>query len=157
MEDVWIPIVLVAAALQTARNAGQKHLSSRVSPWLAAWVRFGFGLPIAFIYLVLVLAWFNLPFPPLTGSFLVPALLASVMQIAGTVFLIRLFRLRNFAIGSTFVRTEAIIAAVLGSVVFAESIDLWGWLAIVISVTGVVLISVVRSTIPRQLPLGSIV
>ena len=156
MEDVWIPIVLVAAALQTARNAGQKHLSSRVSPWLAAWVRFGFGLPIAFIYLVLVLAWFNLPFPPLTGSFLVPALLASVMQIAGTVFLIRLFRLRNFAIGSTFVRTEAIIAAVLGSVVFAESIDLWGWLAIVISVTGVVLISVVRSTIPRQLPLGSI-
>ena len=157
MEDVWIPIVLVAAALQTARNAGQKHLSSRVSPWLAAWVRFGFGLPIAFIYLVLVLAWFNLPFPPLTGSFLVPALLASVMQIAGTVFLIRLFRLRNFAIGSTFVRTEAIIAAVLGSVVFAESIDLWGWLAIVISVTGVVLISVVRSTIPRQLPLGAIV
>ena len=156
MEDVWIPIVLVAAALQTARNAGQKHLSSRVSPWLAAWVRFGFGLPIAFIYLVLVLAWFNLPFPPLTGPFLVPALLASVMQIAGTVFLIRLFRLRNFAIGSTFVRTEAIIAAVLGSVVFAESIDLWGWLAIVISVTGVVLISVVRSTIPRQLPLGSI-
>ena len=156
MEDLWIPIVLVAAALQTARNAGQKHLSTRVSPWLAAWVRFGFGLPIALIYLVIVLAGFDLPFPPLTGKFLVPALVAALMQIAGTVFLIRLFRLRNFAIGSTFVRTEAIIAAVLGSVVFSESIDLWGWLAIVISVTGVVLISVVRSTTRRTSLLGSI-
>ena len=156
MEDLWIPIVLVAAALQTARNAGQKHLSTRVSPWLAAWVRFGFGLPIALIYLVIVLAGFDLPFPPLTGKFLVPALVAALMQIAGTVFLIRLFRLRNFAIGSTFVRTEAIIAAVLGSVVFSESIDLWGWLAIVISVTGVVLISVVRSTTQRTSLLGSI-
>tara|TARA_B100000749_G_scaffold50007_1_gene35943 strand:+ start:315 stop:1226 length:912 start_codon:yes stop_codon:yes gene_type:complete len=156
VEDLWIPIVLVAAALQTARNAGQKHLSTRVSPWLAAWVRFGFGLPIALIYLVIVLAGFDLPFPPLTGKFLVPALVAALMQIAGTVFLIRLFRLRNFAIGSTFVRTEAIIAAVLGSVVFSESIDLWGWLAIVISVTGVVLISVVRSTTRRTSLLGSI-
>ena len=156
MEDLWIPIVLVAAALQTARNAGQKHLSTRVSPWLAAWVRFGFGLPIALIYLVIVLAGFDLPFPPLTGKFLVPALVAALMQIAGTVFLIRLFRLRNFAIGSTFVRTEAIIAAVLGSVVFSESIDLWGWLAIVISVTGVVLISVVRSTTRRTSLLGSV-
>ena len=156
MEDLWIPIVLVAAALQTARNAGQKHLSTRVSPWLAAWVRFGFGLPIALIYLVIVLAGFHLPFPPLTGKFLVPALVAALMQIAGTVFLIRLFRLRNFAIGSTFVRTEAIIAAVLGSVVFSESIDLWGWLAIVISVTGVVLISVVRSTTRHTSLLGSI-
>ena len=156
MEDLWIPIVLVAAALQTARNAGQKHLSTRVSPWLAAWVRFGFGLPIALIYLVIVLAGVDLPFPPLTGKFLVPALVAALMQIAGTVFLIRLFRLRNFAIGSTFVRTEAIIAAVLGSVVFSESIDLWGWLAIVISVTGGVLISVVRSTTRRTSLLGSI-
>ena len=156
MEDLWIPIVLVAAALQTARNAGQKHLSTRVSPWLAAWVRFGFGFPLALIYLVIVLAGFDLPFPPLTGKFLVPALVAALMQIAGTVFLIRLFRLRNFAIGSTFVRTEAIIAAVLGSVVFSESIDLWGWLAIVISVTGVVLISVVRSTTQRTSLLGSI-
>ena len=156
MEDLWIPIVLVAAALQTARNAGQKHLSTRVSPWLAAWVRFGFGFPIALIYLVIVLAGFDLPFPPLTGKFLVPALVAALMQIAGTVFLIRLFRLRNFAIGSTFVRTEAIIAAVLGRVVFSESIDLWGWLAIVISVTGVVLISVVRSTTRRTSLLGSV-
>ena len=156
MEDLWIPIVLVSAALQTARNAGQKHLSTQVSPWLAAWVRFGFGLPIALIYLVIVLVGFDLPFPPLTLKFLVPALVAALMQIAGTVFLIRLFRLRNFAIGSTFVRTEAIIAAVLGSMVFSESIDLWGWLAIVISVTGVVLISVVRSTGRRTSLLGSI-
>ena len=156
MEDLWIPIVLVSAALQTARNAGQKHLSTQVSPWLAAWVRFGFGLPIALIYLVIVLVGFDLPFPPLTLKFLVPALVAALMQIAGTVFLIRLFRLRNFAIGSTFVRTEAIIAAVLGSMVFSESIDLWGWLAIVISVTGVVLISVVRSTVRRTSLLGSI-
>ena len=127
-----------------------------MSPWLAAWVRFGFGLPIAVFYLLVVLLWYDLPLPPLNRAFVVPALSAALMQIAGTVLLIHLFRLRNFAIGSTFVRTEVIMAGLLGSFVFAESIDRWGWLAIVVSVAGVLLICFVRSSVRGSSWFGSI-
>ena len=43
-------IVLIATALQTARNAGQKRLAEKLSAASATWVRFVFGLPIAAIY-----------------------------------------------------------------------------------------------------------
>ena len=50
MEHLWVVIVLIATALQTARNAGQKRLAEELSAASATWVRFVFGLPIAAIY-----------------------------------------------------------------------------------------------------------
>lgn len=145
MEHLWIAIVLVAAGLQTARNAGQKHLSGRMSALAAAWVRFGFGLPFAFLYLWWALAWFDLEVPELGAGFLVPSAIAAFLQVAGTTLLIFLFRLRNFAIGSTYVRSEAIVAAIIGTAFFGEVIGWVGWLAIITSVVGVLLISAERS------------
>ena len=59
---------------------------------------------------------FNLDFSSfkldlLNQNFLLPCALAALCQLSGTAFLILLFRLRNFAIGSTYVRTEVLIAA----------------------------------------------
>jgi drug/metabolite transporter (DMT)-like permease len=147
MEHLWIVIVLVAAGLQTARNAGQKHLSGRMSALATAWVRFGFGLPFAFLYLWWAVSWFDLEVPSLGPDFLVPAAIAAFLQVSGTALLILLFRLRNFAIGSTYVRSEAVVAAIIGSLFFGEVIGGVGWFAILISVAGVLLISAERSGI----------
>lgn len=156
MEHLWIVIVLVAAALQTGRNAGQKHLGGRMSALSATWVRFGFGLPFAVGYLVWAVVWFDLGVPALGAAFLVPASVAAFLQIAGTVLLVILFRLRNFAVGSTYVRTETIIAAALGTWFFGETLDPFGWGAVVISVVGVVMISMVRSGIGGMALAGSV-
>jgi drug/metabolite transporter (DMT)-like permease len=142
--DLWIPIVLVAAALQTVRNAGQKHMAGQVSPWAAAWIRFGFGLPFTFLYLWWTTSWFGLELPPLAWSFWLPAVLGAVGQVTGTIFMVLLFRLRNFAVGSTYVRSEAILAAIVGTFLFAEPVSPAGWLAIIVSVAGVLAISMVR-------------
>jgi drug/metabolite transporter (DMT)-like permease len=147
MEHLWIAIVLVAAGLQTARNAGQKHLSGQMSALSAAWVRFGFGLPFAFLYLWWALSWFDLEVPPIGASFLIPSAIAAFLQVSGTALLILLFRMRNFAIGSTYVRSEAIVAAIIGTLFFGEIVGWIGWLAIIISVVGVLLISAERSGI----------
>lgn len=147
MEHLWIAIVLVAAGLQTARNAGQKHLSGRMSALAAAWVRFGYGLPFAVLYLWTVLVWFELEIPELGSAFLIPSAIAAFLQVAGTALLILLFRLRNFAIGSTYVRSEAVVAAIIGSIFFGEVIGWVGWSAIIISVMGVLVISGERSGI----------
>ena len=156
MEHLWIAIVLVSAGLQTARNAGQKHLSGRMSAMSAAWVRFGYGLPFAVLYLFGVVTWFDLDIPELGPDFLIPCAIAAFLQVAGTALLIFLFRLRNFAIGSTYVRSEAIVAAIIGTAFFGETVGLVGWIAIIISVAGVVMISLVRSGIGGMALMGSI-
>jgi drug/metabolite transporter (DMT)-like permease len=156
MEHLWIAIVLVAAGLQTARNAGQKHLSGRMSALSVAWVRFGFGLPFAILYLLWAVSWFELEVPELGPDFLIPSAIAAFLQVAGTALLIFLFRLRNFAVGSTYVRSEAMIAAILGTAFFGETVGVVGWTAIVISVAGVVLISLGRSGIGGMALIGSV-
>ena len=155
-EYLWILIVLLAAGLQTARNAGQKHLGGKMAALSATWVRFGFGLPFAACYLAGVLWWTERSLPVIEAGFLVPAALAAFLQIIGTGLLILLFRMRNFAVGSTFVRSEVVMAALLGTAVFSEDIDTFGWTAIFVSVSGVVMISAVRSGIGGLALLSSV-
>jgi drug/metabolite transporter (DMT)-like permease len=147
MTDVWIPIVLVAAALQTVRNAGQKKLGTLISVWPATWVRFLFGLPVAIACLLVVKHLNGGPLPELPTSYLVLCALAAISQVIGTALLIILFSMRNFAVGSTYVRTETIISAVVGVIFFAEALDLAGWIAVLVSTLGVVVISLVKQGI----------
>ena len=116
MEHLWVVIVLIATALQTARNAGQKRLAEKLSAASATWVRFVCGLPIAAIY---CLALWNAHAPHigiLNIEFFHYCLLAAICQLTGTFLLILLFKLRNFAIGSTYVRSEVIITAFIGAI-----------------------------------------
>lgn len=143
MIELWMVITVVAAASQTARTAGQKHLATAMSSWSATWVRFLFGLPLAFGYFM----WAKTDYgtlPPLNNTFLLFCFLTAIAQIIATVLLVYLFSLRNFAVGTTYARTEAFLTALVGSLFFAEVIDLAGWVAIAVSVFGVVLISMAK-------------
>ena len=141
MEHLWVVIVLIATALQTARNAGQKRLAEKLSAASATWVRFVFGLPIAAIYCLVLWNAHASNIGILQKEFVQYCLLAAICQLTGTFLLILLFKLRNFAIGSTYVRSEAVIAAFIGTVFFEDILSLSGWIAVGVSVVGVVLIS----------------
>ena len=141
MEHLWVVIVLISTALQTARNAGQKRLAEKLSAVSATWVRFVFGLPVAAIYCMFL--WNpNTPDTRIFNKeFFQYCLLAAICQLTGTFLLILLFKLRNFAIGLTYVRSEAIIAAFIGAIFFEDILSFSGWIAVGISVVGVILIS----------------
>ena len=141
MEHLWVVIVLISTALQTARNAGQKRLAEKLSAVSATWVRFVFGLPVAAIYCMFL--WnANTPDTRIFNTeFFQYCLLAAICQLTGTFLLILLFKLRNFAIGLTYVRSEAIIAAFIGAIFFEDILSFSGWIAVGISVVGVILIS----------------
>lgn len=141
---LWVWLSIMAAAAQTARTAGQKHLTAHMSSWSATWVRFLFGLPFAALYLVTVTGADPVGAPVLHATFLFWCLATAATQIGATVLLVHLFSLRNFAIGTSYARTEAFLTALVGFSLFGEAIDLAGWLAIVISVLGVVIISIAR-------------
>ncbi|MDP6346343.1 MAG: EamA family transporter, partial [Alphaproteobacteria bacterium] len=144
---IWIPISVLAAFMQAVRTAGQKHLTKDFSAVGASYVRFLWGLPFALGYLYLLLRAGGHQLPDAGWPFFVFSALAALSQIAATVLLVFLFSLRNFAIGTTYARTEALLTALLGATVFGEVIAGAGWLAIAISVFGVVLINLARTGI----------
>jgi drug/metabolite transporter (DMT)-like permease len=61
-----------------------------------------------------------------------------------TLLVVKLFRLGNFAVGLMLTRADVILTAIIGSVLFSEAINAWGWLAIGITVAGVLAASAGR-------------
>ncbi|MFQ5626189.1 MAG: DMT family transporter [Methyloligellaceae bacterium] len=145
MELIWIPISVLGALMQAVRTAGQKSLNTRLSTMVTTYVRAFFGMPLLLVYLWAVKSGTGQPFPDFHATFLLYSLGASVAQVAGTVLLIKLFTLRNFAVGSTLIKTDTMITAIIGSIFFSEVISGTGWIAVALTLTGVVLISVARA------------
>ncbi len=142
---VWIPITFLAAFMQAARTAGQKHLTKDFSAVGASYVRFLWGLPFALGYLLLLKQQGGHELPDADWEFFVFSALTGISQITATVLLVYLFSLRNFAIGSTYARTEALLTAVVGALVFHEALTGGGWLAVAIGALGVVIINLART------------
>ncbi|MEL6921617.1 MAG: hypothetical protein AAFO77_11475, partial [Pseudomonadota bacterium] len=55
--ETWVIITVGAAFFQNIRSGLQKHLRGDVGTAAATFVRFGFGLPFAFVFLWLAVSW----------------------------------------------------------------------------------------------------
>lgn len=145
--ELWIPITIAAAFMQNLRSALQKHLQLSLGTRGASFVRFGYGFPLAILY-VLVLSWLvGLPFPSLNATFAFWAVIGGLVQIFATMLLVYLFSLRNFAVGTAYSKTEPVQAAIFGFVLLGERVTFGAVIAIIVGVLGVMLISVARTTL----------
>ena len=135
----WIAWTLLAALLQSVRTAAQKQLNTDISAEGATLVRYLFGLPFALLYLAALTH--GIEIPTVNHVFLLAVLAAGFLQILATVLLVRLFKLRNFAIGSTYVRAEILITAILGMLLFSDWVSPLGWLAILVCAAGLLLVN----------------
>ena len=144
---LWIPITIAAAFLQNLRSTWQKQLSGELSAAAATYVRFSFGLPVATIYLAGLhnLGGYALPSP--NATFLVYCLIGGITQIIGTFLLVALFAYRNFAVGTTYSKTETVQAALFGIIVLGDHPSLGAVAAILVSFVGVVAISMAKSNL----------
>lgn len=150
--ETWVLITVAAAFLQNVRSAMQKHLKGVMGTTGATFVRFGFGLPFASLYLFLLWQVAGRPLPVPNGTFYLWAIIGGLAQIAATFLLVHLFSFRNFAVGTAYSRTEPAQAAVFGLIFLGEKASQGTLVAIAISVVGVMLISVARTTLsPRTL------
>ncbi|MEO0496752.1 MAG: EamA family transporter [Pseudomonadota bacterium] len=142
--EIWIAITIGAAFLQNIRSSFQKHLKGRIGTTGATFVRFGFGLPVAATYAVLVAWLWGYEFPRLTGHFALWVCIAAMAQIGAQACLVALFAWRNFTVGTAYSRTEPVFAALFALIFVGEILPLIGLVAVIITVVGVVLISVAR-------------
>lgn len=140
-EHLWIPVTLFAAFAQTIRNATQKHLTASLGTLGATLVRFLYGIPFAFVWLVLVarIGGFALPQP--NAAFLGWILLGAVSQIGGTAFLLQVMHERNFTLGVAYSKTEAIQVAFFGFVFLADPMGPGAFVAAAFGTLGVMLMS----------------
>ncbi|MGB1421859.1 MAG: DMT family transporter [Pseudomonadales bacterium] len=125
MLESFVIWTLLAALMQAVRTAAQKTLNQTVSVGSATLVRYLFGLPFVAIYGAVVVN------PSIvdhvTIGFVVRVIAAGLLQIIATMLLVYLFSLRSFAVGSTTIRLEIVITAILGILFFAASL---AWIAL---------------------------
>lgn len=134
---LWIPFTLFAAFMQAWRNAFQSRLSQEVSTAGVTLARFIYASPLAGLYLALLYAYQPVDIPTFSGMFIIYIVLASVAQIFATALMVRLFRLRNYAIGVGLAKSEAVIAATLGALFFAAPLTPLAWAGVVIGACAV--------------------
>ena len=153
--ELWVSITLAAAFMQNLRSALQKHLKGSLSTSGATFCRFVYAVPLALAYVALLGEGFGFEWPTPNPRFALFAMLGGVTQIAATALLVYLFSLRNFAVGTTYSKTETVQAAIFGLVILGEPVSLAAALAIGISLAGVMFISVAKSRLTlRNLLLG---
>ena len=138
---------MAAGVFQALRVAGQKALSQtttsdvQLSSWSAALARCLFGLPWAALILVILIVLWGAP-TKLSLTFWLWTAAAAVLQILATVQQTLLLGQRNLAIGVVYVKTEVVLVALVGSTpFFAQYLTGLQWMAILVSVIGVVVIT----------------
>lgn len=137
----WILFTLLAATMQTFRNALQSKLSGHVNTSGVTLARFLFASPIVVVYLLFL--YFIVPqaIPEFNLTFVRYVVLASILQIVATALMVTLFKQKNFAVGAGLAKSEALVAAVLGTLFFGSALTFLGWIGILIGAAAVFVLS----------------
>jgi len=144
MEHLWIFASLAAAFFQALRYAALKELNQHLSATVTTYVRMLFGLPFLVVYLMAVLHAQGVSLPDTNPWFWGYCALTAFLQFGMTLLVVQLFQHGNFAVGLMIQRADVILTAVIGSVLFSEAISRLGWVAIAITVCGVLAASAAR-------------
>ncbi|SHE36471.1 hypothetical protein SAMN05444339_101162 [Loktanella atrilutea] len=138
---IWVWVTLGAVAAQTVRFMLQKQLrAATLSTAGATFARFIYSAPLvallAFTYAVLTGQATAVP-----ARFWAFAMAGGFAQIIATMCVVALFTQRNFAVGLTFMKTEVLMAALLSIVLLGEQLPPLAWIALVLGLPGIVLLS----------------
>lgn len=145
MEFAWIVISIFAALMQAVRTAAQKTLNQSMSTLATTYMRSLFGIPLMVVYLVAVLALYGGGVPDFTFMYVFYAAAGSITQVLATMLLIYMFKLKNFAVGTMLTKVDLVMTAVIGALFFSEQISLWGFVALIVVMIGVLLMTLART------------
>lgn len=138
---VWIPIALAAAGAQTVRNAVQRSVTKTAGVLPATFIRFFYGLPFAIAGLGFIVATGigTLPAPSL--AFVAWITMGAVFQVVATAFFVAAMAQRSFVVAVVFSKTEVLQIGIYSVLFLGETLSWLAMSAIVLSTTGVLLLS----------------
>lgn len=130
----WIFFTITAAILQSFRNLEQKNLNKKLDSFTVSWARFMLPFPISLLVIFYTFSAAN-------SAFIFYCLITALFQIAGNVFLLKTIKSRNFSIGIAFYKTEVLQAMILGLLFFHQQISFIGFISIILTTIGMILMS----------------
>jgi drug/metabolite transporter (DMT)-like permease len=139
---LWAIFTVIAAVAQTARNAMQKELTTKLGTVGATHIRFLFGFPFAILFLVgvMVVTGRSLPRP---GLVYWPWLLdGAFAQILATALMLAAMGQRSFVVAYAYIKTEPVQVALFGLIFLGDRLSLPVSVAILIATAGVMVMAV---------------
>lgn len=134
---MWIPITLAAATFQILRTSRQHQLRSVLDTAAAGFVRYLYGVPLAVALSVVVFVILGRDVPHIGWRFWPIVAIAGGAQILATIALLTSFKLRDFALGTVYSKTEVILVAIVGAVALGEPLQPLGWVSALVVMAGV--------------------
>lgn len=142
----WIPITILATALQVSRNALQRGLLPVAGPWGATLVRFLFGLPFTLGFIGVAKLLTPQAHGLFSPYFLAACAIGAVAQVGATAALLVSMQRSSFAIGTAFQQSSLPFTALMGFFYFHDHMSLQGWSGVIIATAGLVYLSWPRRT-----------
>jgi drug/metabolite transporter (DMT)-like permease len=136
---LWIPLTVAAAFLQNLRSLLQKRLTGALSVNGAAYVRFCYALPFAWLYLLGLAGSESVPSTAL--EFWVFCAAGAIGQVLATACLLAAFTWRSFAVSTALSKTEVVQTAVIGLLLLGDPVAPLAALGIGITLVGVFFLS----------------
>lgn len=133
---MWILVTLAATVFQIGRTSEQHRLRSVLGVAEAGYARFAYACPIA---VAGTTAWMLGPgeLPELGVTFWYSVVLAGVLQIVATMALLQSFRLRDFAVGTIYSKTEVVFVGIASALILGEPLGWLSWAGAVVCLAGV--------------------
>ncbi len=140
--EIWIPITLTAALAQTVRFMLQKQLKTTgLSTAGATLARFIYSTPLIAAIALGYSQVTTQPLPQIPHRFWAFAISGGAAQLLATMCMVALFSHRTFAVGMAFKKTEVLLSVAVGIVLLGEGVSGWGFVAILLGLGGVLLLS----------------
>ena len=151
MSLLWIPVTLVAAAAQTARNATQRSLTESIGTVGATQVRFLFGLPFALLFLVGVCIVADRLPPAIGPQAILFTVAGALFQILATALMLTAMKSKSFSVTTAYIKTEPVLTACVGFALLGDALTPLKIVAILIATAGVIAMSVKPDTMRAML------
>jgi uncharacterized membrane protein len=138
---LWAVFTVIAAFMQTLRNAMQRELTGKLGTVGATHVRFLFGFPFVIVFLLGVMLATGAPLPRPDLLFWPWAILGACAQVAATALMLAAMGERSFVVTIAYIKTEPIQVAVFGLVFLGDTLTIPMMIAIVVATAGVLIMS----------------
>lgn len=137
---MWIAFTLFAAFNQALRTALQKQAAASLPAFFVAWMRFAFGLPFALVWCAVWLLVYQVPIV-ISADFVTFTFAAAISQLGATYCAVHMLTLRNFAVGTTWIKSEAIFTSLFAMMFFGLAFSWPLLLAATIGAGGLMLLN----------------
>jgi drug/metabolite transporter (DMT)-like permease len=148
---LWVVFTVIAAFMQTLRNAMQRELTGKLGTVGATHVRFLFGFPFVIVFLLGVMLATGASLPRPAPLFWPWAILGAFAQVAATALMLAAMGERSFVVTIAYIKTEPIQVAVFGLLFLGDTLTVPMMTAIIVATSGVVIMStkIPHPSLPR--------